>query len=368
MDDVIQEVASTEAPTVASAKNNLLDYKEGDPWREGSKIRFIYFLQPEFIICETDKSFAYEIRLESDQIPVILAELSKCAGLSRRELRGAYIKEYRNILATALNSALLSLDGHAEAHFEPVRAFIAERGPVEYIYGSSSSFIVYLNNRKMIAYDYESLPTRMAPVVIEFHRLQHISNCALKESDIETVTTILGTDLVSAFGSAETSDASLHFLSSREFITNRSEAILRSEYVKSSVLSSAVVLTGLAIITYYLRKFSVSASLITLGSIGGVIGATISIIQRGVTLTMNPFVPIPHVVFQGTVRVGLGGIFGALLIVAAKANLTLGILNDNAWSLFIFSVVAGLSERFVPDILDRIATENNAAKIAEGGR
>jgi hypothetical protein len=92
---------------------------------------------------------------------------------------------------------------------------------------------------------------------------------------------------------------------------------------------------------------------------GGVIGASISIIQRGGSLTVNPFVPVSHVVFQGLIRVLLGVIFGALLVIAAQANITLGIINNNNWSLFIFSVVAGFSERLIPDILERIATNTN---------
>lgn len=368
MDDVIGDTTPPQAKPIDGSAKSLMDYKEGEAWRGGGKIRYIHYLQPEFIICETEESFAFEIRIESPEIPRILAELSKCNTIARQQLRGAYRKDYRNALASALYSALLSLDGHPEAYFEPVRAFVNERGPVEYVYGYSSNFIVYLNNRNIIAYDYERIPTRLIPVVAEFHRLQHISNCALKDGDKEAITPILGTDLASAFGSTDTTAPSLHFLSSREFITNRSDAILRSEYVKSSVLSSTILLIALAIITYYLKKYSVSGWLVVLGSVGGIIGATISIIQRGVTLTVNPFVPIPHVVFQGIVRVGLGGVFGALLIVASKANLTLGILDNNIWSLFIFSVVAGLSERFVPDILDRIATENATQSNSEKGK
>jgi hypothetical protein len=365
MNEVTRETAPSLVPPEDNPANELPAYKEGDAWRGGAKILYIYYLQPEFIICETEESFAYEIRIDSTAIPGILTELSKCDTIARRQLRGAYRKEYRSILASALYAALLSLDGHPEVHFEPVRAFINERGPIEYVFGYGSSFIVYLNNRKVITYDYDKIPARLIPVLAEFYRLQHISNCALRSDDKEAVTPILGTDLASAFSSSESTDPLLHFLSSREFITNRSEAVLRSEYIKSSVLSAATLIVVLSGITYFLKQYSIGGWLVVLGSLGGVIGAMISIIQRGVTLTMNPFVPISHVAFQGIVRVGLGAVFGAVLIAASKANLTLGILSDNSWSLFIFSVVAGLSERFVPDILDRMATENTHSDSKE---
>ncbi|HEX7722914.1 MAG TPA: hypothetical protein VF397_12195 [Pyrinomonadaceae bacterium] len=352
--------SQNQAQTIDDSTKNLTDYKAGDTFR-GQKIFQIYFAQPEFLICRTDAGFAYKIVLESPKVPQILAELSKCDSVQRPQLRGAYKKDYFNLLATALNSALLSMDDDPRSQFEPVRSFIDERGPVEYVYGYSPNFIVYLNNRKVVAYDYDDLPSRLIPAVTQFHRLQHVANCSLLDADKNEVGSILGMDLVSALRSSEGADLSALFLSSREFITNRSEAVLRSHYVRSSVLSSLIVLIVLAVITYYFKKNSIGAWTILLGSAAGVIGAMISIIQRGVSLTVNPFVPLAHVVFQGTVRVGLGAVFGALLVVASKAGIALGILEGNIWSLFIFSVVAGFSERFVPDILDRIAVEKHGA-------
>lgn len=343
----------------SSTEKKLTEYKIGDTIR-GDKIDYIFYSNSNFLIFRNSfGNLGYSVRIKSPKVPQILTEFTRCTLEARKLLRGAYRKDYTNIAATCLNSALLSLDDNVGDHFEPVRAFIEERGPIEYVYGYGPGFMVYLNSQGVVAYEHNALPNKLIPVISEFHRLQHIAKCALQDTDKKEVTSILGSDLVSAFRSSKDTDTSLYFFSSKEFITNRSEALLRSKYIRSSVLSSFVLLLVLAPTAYYLKVNSINAWIIILGCIGGIVGATISIIQRGVSLTVNPFVPISHVVFQGVVRMVLGIVFGGLLIVASKANITLGILGDNIWSLFIFSVVAGFSERFIPDILDRIATETS---------
>jgi uncharacterized membrane protein len=64
-----------------------------------------------------------------------------------------------------------------------------------------------------------------------------------------------------------------------------------------------------------------------------------------------------NLAFQGFIRILLGVLFGVLLTIAVYANIVPGIIHGNYYSLFVFGVVAGLSERFVPDILNYIATE-----------
>jgi hypothetical protein len=373
MDEEIQDVVNSQKPLVGTiTSKDYTDYEIGDDIGGGKTIKFIYYASPQFIIYETStRGLAYQIGDTSPKIPHVLAEFSRSDSAARRQLRNTSKKDYYNLAATCLNGALLSLEDDPRDHFAALVKFAEERGPIEYIFGYGENFIVYLNNQPAIAYEYDEMPSCLIPVVAEFYRLQHIANCALQGVDKKEIASILGTELAAAFRSSGDAAPALHFLSSREFITNRAEAVLRSAYVRSSVLSSIIVIMLLAVSTYFLRKISGNAWLISFGALGGVAGATISIIQRGVTLTVNPFVPLPHVVFQGLVRVGLGGVFGVLLIVASRANLTLGILGNNVWSLFIFSVVAGFSERFIPDILDRIATQNgqqDGQKVKSGDK
>lgn len=347
--------------TTPAASKALSTYEIGDQIA-GETITYIYYSNNHFLIYRSAQSnLSYQIRHSSPKIPRIINEFSKYGREYRRLLRGAYRVDYSNLMASCLNSALLSADDASDdisSHFEPVTSFIEERGPIEYVYGYGQNFIVYLNKRGVVSYEYTELPSRLIAATEEFHRLQHVARAALRESDRADVVSILGTDLLSVFRSPENADPSLSFFSSKDFITNRSEALLRSKYISSSVLSSLAALLILLPTVYLLKQYSIETWIVLLGCTAGVIGATISIIQRGVTLTVNPFVPVSHVAFQGIVRVILGIVFGGLLIAAAEANIALGILNDNVWSLFIFSVVAGFSERFIPDILDRIATQS----------
>lgn len=339
-----------------STRKDFVDYAVGDSI-QGEQIDFIYYATPRYLIYETRSALRYKLQKDPANTS-ILAEIKQCAIDAETQLRGTCKKDLKPLLARCLDSALRALDGKP-AHFDPIRSFIRERGPIQYVYGVSSEFIVYLSKEGLVAYDYDALPTRLIPAATEFHRLQHIASSSLQKSDQEVVRSILGTDLVSAFRLSEQVEPSNLFLSSREFITNRSEALLRSEYVRSSVISSALFLIALLPMAYYLKARTISAWPILLGAAGGVVGSAISIIQRGVGLKVDPFVPTRHVVFQGTVRIILGVTFGSLLVVASNAGIALGILAGNVWSLFIFSVVAGFSERFIPDILDRIAVEKH---------
>ena len=51
----------------------------------------------------------------------------------------------------------------------------------------------------------------------------------------------------------------------------------------------------------------------------------------------------------------LGAVFGVVLVVLSKADLAFGSFASNTWALFGLSVAAGLSERLVPDLLERSA-------------
>jgi hypothetical protein len=60
---------------------------------------------------------------------------------------------------------------------------------------------------------------------------------------------------------------------------------------------------------------------------------------------------------QGLVRIVLGAIFGAVLVVLSKGNVAFGTVSDNLLALCGLSIAAGLSERLIPDLLERSAKD-----------
>ena len=49
--------------------------------------------------------------------------------------------------------------------------------------------------------------------------------------------------------------------------------------------------------------------------------------------------------------------FGVLLIFLVKADIFLGLADGNTDYLMVLSFIAGINERFVPDLLDRTVKE-----------
>jgi hypothetical protein len=45
-------------------------------------------------------------------------------------------------------------------------------------------------------------------------------------------------------------------------------------------------------------------------------------------------------------------------IFASKANLIMGRINNDPYSLCVFALVAGFSERFIPDLIERLEKQS----------
>ena len=95
-------------------------------------------------------------------------------------------------------------------------------------------------------------------------------------------------------------------------------------------------------------------------------GATISLLQRVDKISVDPLAPWSTLVLQAFVRTMIGFLFGALIPVISAADLALGFVKDQHLGLFVFSVVAGFNERFVPDILENLGKKGQAGADSPG--
>lgn len=94
--------------------------------------------------------------------------------------------------------------------------------------------------------------------------------------------------------------------------------------------------------------------LFVVGAIFGSAGAAVSVMQRTRDINIDPFQASAAIRLQGILKIGLGGVFGVFFVFASKANLAMGTISDDGYGLAVFSFIAGFSERFVPELLEKL--------------
>lgn len=88
-----------------------------------------------------------------------------------------------------------------------------------------------------------------------------------------------------------------------------------------------------------------------MGGAAGACGAWTSVLQRASRLRVGPFDPPHYLAFQGVTRTLLGGVFGAFVVAASNAGILLTFAKDNSWATAVAGFLAGVSERYVPEML-----------------
>lgn len=229
---------------------------------------------------------------------------------------------------------------------------------IKTVIGRHRHMIVYITERREIGWHYKDLPERLRPAVTEFEMLLSDAGRSLPKRLHTPAIDLIGKSLYAALLCPDGEDPKTRFDQAKNFIQGKAVERARLTYILLSLLSAALLLVAADTILLHLLSFPVG---IVAGMGGGLLGASISIIQRGRKLPVNPIDSPLYLGFQGLLRVVLGLIFGALLMVASQANLVLGTIAANPSALFFVSVAAGMSERFVPDLLVR-SLESESAK------
>ncbi|MEP6743260.1 MAG: hypothetical protein ABJB61_12230, partial [bacterium] len=99
---------------------------------------------------------------------------------------------------------------------------------------------------------------------------------------------------------------------------------------------------------------------IALGGFFGSVGACISVLQRNPSLDVDPWMSNGYLRLQGITRIVLGFIFGCIFVLASKANFVLGVVRNNPYSLLVLCIVAGFSERLIPELLSKFESSQSS--------
>jgi hypothetical protein len=203
----------------------------------------------------------------------------------------------------------------------------------------------------------------------------HLANSILNDIYFRIVATIsqerrssLIREVAGAFFSAiDAGDDEIapYFSAISEQVAFRSNANQSYRYIVGSIIGVAVcgVLSTLLWILVFIPKS------IFIGISGGAFGALVSVLQRISKLGLSKFAPLWYSFFQGAARTGLGALFGVFFVLANQGDIAMSAYKSNNWAIAAFAVLAGASERFVPELIKRmegLGKQNNDENKGRG--
>jgi hypothetical protein len=242
---------------------------------------------------------------------------------------------------------------------------VGERIPgnlvVRMILGQSPIITVYTTEDGQLRWVYH-LDGRMPPQV-----LKSVARFdALKAEIISSVPKVhnaramaqLGKALFAVVESGETEHMEDYFAEVANFIKSKALPPARLHYIAGSTAFAALSVAVLSVVAQFTILSDKPQSLVVIGGIGGSIGGLISVLQRSTSLDVDYNWEKTYLLIQGGMRVVLGMLFGIFALLASDADLILGFVKDNLSSMVVLASVAGLSERFVPEIIKRFESHS----------
>jgi hypothetical protein len=226
---------------------------------------------------------------------------------------------------------------------------------IKIVIGRHRHLVVYITEQDEVGWNYDELPERLRPAIAELQRLKALGISSLPRNYHPQFVMHLASGLYGALLSNETADLASFFDVARTLIETKSRERARLHYVGLSSLFALVVVIAIVVASTWIPADMKLLAEIVRGMGGGAVGAMTSIIQRGRDLKIDPATSAFDLALQGLLRVFLGTIFGAFIVVASLSNIAFGNFQGNPTALLALTVVAGFSERLVPDLIERTA-------------
>lgn len=341
----------------ALIKRSFGDYKVGDSLQNGVKIDRIEGYGPYYLIYWAEGRLYYRVESFPEHLKCALHEFDSLNARYDTELRGTYYKDFNNIMARCLAKALKSNYGEDPLeYFTPAKVFLEEKGPLTKIYGFGRNFIVFKDKQGSVQWECKNISDSIKEVIRVYDELGILSRATLPKIEQNEAREILARELTNALRSENKDNLDSIFSSSKSFLQKRAISYSRTRYLLASLLSGSLVLSSLFIWSYIFSIENTLSNYIAWGAIGGTLGSIVSVMHRLNKLELDLIAPYWHTIIQAISRVILGLCFGIIAVIAIKTNLALGVFKQELLGCVLASVIAGFSERLIPDILDNLAT------------
>lgn len=226
---------------------------------------------------------------------------------------------------------------------------------IKSIGGQSEFVIVYVSTDNLIGWEVDEIDDEILnKVSSRLNLLSEMISIELPEETIFNLRHRLAVAAFSAFSSEQIEEALAYFNPIEEII-KRAKTPEESKiyYISCSILYS--ILFGMLL---YVLSFLYINKEFFYCAIAGCLGALLSIISRGDQLSIKSLTKSIFIHLQVIIKVVLGLISGILFLLGAKANILLGSFSNDLYSILLFGTMAGFSERFIPDFMEKLEKFN----------
>lgn len=209
-------------------------------------------------------------------------------------------------------------------------------------------------------------------LLIRAGEIDQIPTSYLSKDQIVTARRYIGEAIARILRGEDSAEINAFMDKTELWIRKRNEECCRMWKLKGSFVTAAIVIiigTLLLVFRFQVEGWiGLTALEIFFGGCAGCFGALLSVVSRAGTLKLNPKLD-PSAskkqhIFDGVMRIIAGGGGAVFVATAIKANLLFGLINSSPAQFqmsMVFCMVAGISERFVPSIVDRVESQSLSA-------
>ncbi len=327
---------------------------------DGRLVERIYYSGLNALIYRAGGEISYLSRIKKNSTKALIYQLESLLSEALLKFRGVHkfvLEEYKlNLLALIYGSDIEGVE-LAGGIFESLKRFIDDKPKVTYIFEVNGAFVVYVSSKGEVAYQVREMGAHSSLAFSEFHRLKALALSVLPKRKLEIFNHKLASGFIAALRSRET-DVSECFLPVKTYL-DKTVNNLAGLYLVLSVLGNSVVILTIVFLVYFYKSTAITLNLNMLlaGIAGGLTGAVISVLQRSKDLKVAIYDSTNLLVLQAMARVGLGCCFGVIAIVASKSGLLFEFLSGDHKKMFLLAVIAGFSERMIPDFIEKVSED-----------
>lgn len=331
--------------------------KEGARLVSGAVVTAVYAKGSDFVIYSLDNDSFPSWKWSCNSLAVDdgLHKLSLLLSAANKKFKGTPFRERDELVLASLRVIFQSRD---EARIEKAllgfEEAIKSQTEVKAVIAHTSKFTVWITGEDNVGYKYRGLDD-VQESVKEFTRIKYLAAAMLPKESVAIFNRRLGAALANAFRTRSGADIGDIFGPLEGLIHKIAENKLRVSYLLTTTYATAIFVL-LFFVLYVSALLPTFLNLSLIVACGGFLGTFISVLERSSEIRVSEYESPSLIVLQGLLRVCLGGVFGFTAYLAAVSGFAFSIFSDAVAKLLLLGIVAGFSERLIPDLIHGISS------------